>query len=55
MCVVCVCVVCVCVWMCVEVDAQVDRSVVVEPYIFSSQLVHYKTALSPTSGHVFLN
>ena len=30
-----------------------DRSGVVEPYIFSSQLVHYKTTPSPiTSGHL---
>ena len=48
------CVVCgvcgLCVWMCVEVDAQVDKSVVVEPYNFSSQLVHYKTTPSPTTA-----
>ena len=30
-----------------------DRSGVVEPYIFSSQLVHYKaTPLPTTSGHL---
>ena len=31
------------------------RSGVVEPYIFSSQLVHYKTTPSPTMlGHLFV-